>query len=92
MELVHFSAYLNIHQQAFESMKALLVADTIMRFPDRNFPFHVFIDASDYQLVVPSISCNICSKSHVQPQKLVRKKLVARLYQMLWCRLYVVVQ
>ena len=39
MELVHFYGYLCIHQQAFESMKAFLVADTLMRYPDRNFPF-----------------------------------------------------
>ena len=51
MEQVNFSGYLCIHQQAFESsMKALLVADTLMRYPDRNFPFHIFTDVSDHQL------------------------------------------
>ena len=50
MKLIHFSSYLCIYQQAFESRKALLVADTLMRYPDRNFSFHIFTDVSDYQL------------------------------------------
>ena len=51
MKLVHFwSGHLCIHQQAFESMKALLIADKLMRYPDRNFPFHIFTDVSDCQL------------------------------------------
>ena len=51
MELVHLFGYqgLCIHQQAFERMKALLVADTLMRYPDHNFPFHFFTDVSDFQ-------------------------------------------
>ena len=39
-------AYIN----NFESMKALVVADTHMRYPDRNFPFHIFTNVSDFQL------------------------------------------
>ena len=42
--------WLPLHQQAFESMKTLLVADTIMHYPDHNSPFHIFTDASDYHL------------------------------------------
>jgi hypothetical protein len=43
MELFHLYGYLLcIHQQTFASMKALLVADTLMHYPDRNFPFHIF--------------------------------------------------
>ena len=42
---------LTIHQQAFDTMKALLVTDTILcYYPDHNFPFNCFTDASDYQL------------------------------------------
>ena len=36
---------LPIHQQAFQEMEALLVADTLMHYPDHNFPFHIFTDA-----------------------------------------------
>ena len=42
MELVHLYGYLCIHQQTCASMKALLVAGTLMSYPDRNFPFHIF--------------------------------------------------
>ena len=50
MELVHLSGYLCIHRQAFESIKALLVAEKLMHYPDHNFPFHMmFTDVSDYQ-------------------------------------------
>ena len=49
MELDHLYGYLCIHQQTCASMKALLVADTLMSYPDRNFPFHIFTNVSDCQ-------------------------------------------
>lgn len=38
------------HQRAFERMKALLATDCMLKYPDHNLPFHVFTDASDYQM------------------------------------------
>jgi len=35
---------------AFRSLKAMIVQDTTLHFPDHNDPFDVYTDASDYQL------------------------------------------
>ena len=43
MELDHLYGYLCIHQQTCASMKALLVSDTLMSYPDRNFPLLMFL-------------------------------------------------
>ena len=38
------------HQKAFEEMKAVMAADATMHYPDTKKPYHVYVDASDYQM------------------------------------------
>jgi hypothetical protein len=37
-------------QKVFDQMKALMAADVLCAYPDHNKPFHIFTDASAYQL------------------------------------------
>jgi hypothetical protein len=40
------------HAKSFDQMKTLMTADVLCAYPDHNKPFHIFTDASDYQLGV----------------------------------------
>jgi hypothetical protein len=37
-------------QQVFDQINALMAADILCAYPGHNKPFHIFTDASDYQL------------------------------------------
>ena len=45
-----WSVWINKHEQAFIEMKAIITAEAINAIPDYSKPFHIYTDASDYQL------------------------------------------
>ena len=42
--------WLPTHQTAFDNMKKIIATDALLAYPDHNKPFHVYTDASDFQL------------------------------------------
>ena len=40
----------SVHEKSFQQMKAIITADAMNAFPDYLIPFHVYTDASDFQL------------------------------------------
>ena len=40
------------HEEAFQNMKRLVAEDVMLRFPDHHKPFHIYTDASKYQVGV----------------------------------------
>ena len=38
------------HEEAFQTMKALITKETLLAYPDFNKPFHIYTDASKVQL------------------------------------------
>ena len=39
-------------KQAFKQVKAILAKDVFIQYPDHDQPFHIYMDASDYQMGV----------------------------------------
>ena len=40
----------DVHEHSFQQIKRLVAEDVMLRFPDHSQPFHIYTDASNYQL------------------------------------------
>ena len=38
------------HQKVFDQMKALFTHDVMIRYPDHNLVYHIYMDASEFQI------------------------------------------
>jgi RNase H-like domain found in reverse transcriptase len=53
-------------QKSFEQMKALMVQEVFLWYPDHNKPFHIYADASDFQLGATIFQDSTCLSPSIQ--------------------------